>query len=239
MDQDLAQVVFVVLWGIGLVVWLSASAFLMYTARMGRMQAASKDEGFFAEGDERNEGEVAGSVEVEGEPAALCAKAASWVGNMGTPGFLKIISCDDRQLVFEQAGSGMGQTSGWGLKRGTMRFERSKSDRTLIRYMAELSSPRWLLWLGSVFVIVGGIGLVVGGSLIWHFIVNSGNPSLRWQVFQTVQTYHLLWPPFLFGGLYRTLRKRAIAQLDSLAHNLPYMDTSAPGGMRMMPLHRG
>src|SRR5262249_33300367 len=49
-----------------------------------------------------------------------------------------------------------------------------------------------------------------------------------WQTFQMAQAVHFLWPPFLFGALYRQGR-RAAAQFEALAHNLPYYEVEPPG----------
>jgi len=37
------------------------------------------------------------------------------------------------------------------------------------------------------------------------------------------QVIHFLWPPFLFGGLYRRVQTHVRNTFDSLVHNLPYL----------------
>lgn len=49
------------------------------------------------------------------------------------------------------------------------------------------------------------IGLYV---LLRGTVLTSEDPSIRTQVIQMVQAVHLLWPPFLFGGITRGVRRR-------------------------------
>ena len=60
------------------------------------------------------------------------------------------------------------------------------------------------------------------------FVIHDPNPMMRFQVFQVLQAIHLVWPPFLFTGLYRGRRvaQEVLARqfLNGLTHNLPYLD---------------
>ena len=46
--------------------------------------------------------------------------------------------------------------------------------------------------------------------------------ALDWQTFQMLQAIHFLWPPFLFGYLYRKWWSAAGAALETMVHNLPH-----------------
>lgn len=62
--------------------------------------------------------------------------------------------------------------------------------------------------LGIIF----GLGLpmiIGGGTVLWSLIVNHPNQAVRWQVFQTLQIFHVLWPPFLFIHQHNSGRKHA------------------------------
>lgn len=44
--------------------------------------------------------------------------------------------------------------------------------------------------------------MIIAGFVIWFLVVSSENPGVRWQVFQTLQLTHLIWPPFLLIWMY-------------------------------------
>lgn len=58
--------------------------------------------------------------------------------------------------------------------------------------------------------------------MIYTYVASSPNPATRWQTLQMLQAVHFLWPPFLFGALYRRGVKEVVAQLEALVHNLPF-----------------
>ena len=67
--------------------------------------------------------------------------------------------------------------------------------------------------------IIFGVGLpvmVLVGLAIWLFVVQSDNPSVRWQVFQTLQISHALWPPFLILWFYRIGRRHSKRFMENL-----------------------
>lgn len=69
--------------------------------------------------------------------------------------------------------------------------------------------------LGIIF----GLGLpllLIGGLLMWVFVANNPNPTIRWQVFQTLQISHVLWPPFLFIHQYKSGRRHSRTFVSNL-----------------------
>ena len=72
---------------------------------------------------------------------------------------------------------------------------------------AGLASRRLRLMSALVFVVPLVI-LVIAG-IIWKWVVPNGHPAVRWQVFQTCQVVHVLWPPFLVASVYRRQREAA------------------------------
>jgi len=52
--------------------------------------------------------------------------------------------------------------------------------------------------IGLVVVLAAGLPtLLLVGGLIWFLVIPSTVPAVRWQVLQTLQVSHALWPPFL------------------------------------------
>jgi hypothetical protein len=219
MDPEAAELVLAVITAIGAVVWLIALSFLIASARA---RTAGSDEGGLA--DEWPPDWLFGSAEVEGDAAELSTRAAALLVRGTTfPGVpLKIVEKTDRHVRFERAGASPGSRSvGWVL-RGELRFTPVAAGRTRVAWGAEPVALRWLLWLGGAFQ---AAGLVVLVTLCWAlgtWVASSPDPTVRWQTFQMFQAVHFLWPPFLFGGLYRMGRRWVAAQLDALAHNLPH-----------------
>jgi hypothetical protein len=62
--------------------------------------------------------------------------------------------------------------------------------------------------------------MVVVGAVVWYFVLPSPAPAVRWQVLQTLQIAHGLWPPFLFMGLYNMGRRQAKTYFSNLLSTL-------------------
>jgi hypothetical protein len=95
-------------------------------------------------------------------------------------------------------------------------------ERSAVDWTVEISRTRWLLALGRVFLLLGLAALGVGFWLIRTYVVPNADPAVRGQTFQMLQAVHFLWPPFLFGGLYRFQHHAIRAAMDTFVHNLPY-----------------
>ncbi len=221
MDQQAAEFVLAGITAVGTVVWVTALRFLIVSART-RPAGSAGDEGGPA--DEWPTGWLSGGAEVDGDAAELSTRAAALLAKgAALPGAsLKIVEKADRLIRFEGTGVGRGSRSqGWSL-RGELRFAPAAGGRTRVAWGAEPVRMRWLLWLGAAFLAAGLVALVALCSLLGTLVVSSPNPAVRWQVFQMVQAFHFVWPPFLFGGLYRLGRRGMASQLEAFVHNLPY-----------------
>jgi hypothetical protein len=62
--------------------------------------------------------------------------------------------------------------------------------------------------------------MVIVGALVWWFVLRSQNPAVQWQVLQSLQIAHALWPPFLFFGLYRAGRRQSKTYFSNLLSTL-------------------
>jgi hypothetical protein len=170
---------------------------------------------------------ICGSADVEGQPAALIARAVAALvkGYVRGIGSAKILELGDDRVVLESVGNGPGgQQSPLRIRAAQIRFTPLEHDQTRIQYAAQTTGGHWLLWLGAGFQSLGLVALVAGFFLVHIFLVSNPNPAVRWQSIQMVQCVHFLWPPFLFAGLYRYGRRAIRNGLDLLVHNLPYQD---------------
>jgi hypothetical protein len=224
MDTETARFTLYGITAIGFIVWLAAVQFVATTAKSER-EAARRTMSAFGLDEARSERLLAGQAEVEGQPAALAAKAASVLAESwrGPLGLLKILESTDDRLVFEGAGKNAGGRPAWQfVGRGQMRFARLGPNRTAISYAVEFSGGQRLLLWAKVFLLLGFVALVAGCTLIFTFVVSSPNSAVRAQTFQMVQAVHFLWPPFLFAGLYRMARRVVRVGFDVFVHNLPF-----------------
>ncbi len=221
MDPQVSQTVFAAITAVATVVWLVGLQFLLTSSRQGRAgpQQVPAEEAGAGEG---REGWLSGSAEVDGDASTLASRAATILAK-GAFGPVKILEKTDDRVRFERVEAGLGrQPAGHWFRRGELRFAPLRSGRTRVEWAAEPAGMRALLGLGAAFQAAGLLALVVGGWAVYTYFATSPDPALRGQTFQMLQVGHLLWPPFLFGALYRRGSRAAAAQLEALANNLPY-----------------
>lgn len=215
MDPEAAQILLLAITAVAFVVWLIGFQFLAGSLRAGK--PTSSDE------TEVSTNVLTGSAEVEGQPGVLAAKAASVLAKGNPIGPVKIVDKTDDHIVFERLGPGVvNQPASRWFRRGELRFASVGQGRSRVEWAVELANMGWLLALGALFQVLGLVVIVVGCWAISTYVVSSPDPAVRWQTFQMVQVVHFLWPPFLFGGLYRRGRREVAAQFEALANNLPY-----------------
>jgi hypothetical protein len=67
--------------------------------------------------------------------------------------------------------------------------------------------------------IILGIGLpviVIVGAVIWFFVIPSPVPGMRWQVLQTLQIVHALWPPYMILWFYSIGRRQSKTLIENV-----------------------
>lgn len=203
MDPETARIVLAAILAIGAIVWLTGLQFLTGSHRAVKGQQPG--EGILPElSVPVSKNWLAGSAEVDGQAKVLAARVASILAKGSPFGPVKIVEKGDEGIIFKRLGTGMAnQSAGRWFQRGELRFTTVGHGQCRIEWTAELSSMSWLLWLGGLFQVLGLIALVAGGWVIYTYVASSPNPATRWQTLQMLQAVHLLWPPFLFGTLYR------------------------------------
>jgi hypothetical protein len=221
MTAETAQTILYSICAVGFVVWLIGLLFLVSCARKPRSAPAERFE--LAEATRPNM--ILGETEIEGRPAELATKAASILaeGKIASFGPVKILERTSERVAFEGA-TVSPNTPGLSrcVRRGEIRFASTGMDRTRAEYSIEVSGGRGLLLAGAIVQALGLVALIGGFLLIRTFVVPNENLGIRGQTVQMVQVVHFLWPPFLFGGLYR-MRIRAVrGAFDTFVHNLPY-----------------
>jgi len=224
MNQHTAEAILYLITALGVVFWLLAARFF---TRSFRTPPVAQE--VFADAPPPANW-LTGTAEVDGQPDALSVKAAAaLVRPGGRFGAVRILSRTEESLAFESATRQPdGSTpSSQVLCRGQLRFEPICADRTRIDYAVEMPSGLGL-WIGGIiFVALGLVALGVGFWAIATYVTPSPIPAVRAQVFQMLQVFNVLWPPFLFGGLQRQRWHTVRSELDTLVHNLPYMESAS------------
>ena len=138
-------------------------------------------------------------------------------------GPLKILGRTDDRVTFEGTGPDpSGRAVGRRIRRGQLRLTAIGPARTRIDYEIEIGGARGL-WIAAVACqLLGLVALAVGFWAMSAYVVSDPDPNVRGQSLQMMQVVHFLWPPFLFGGLYRKGHTVVRAEIETLAHNLPY-----------------
>jgi hypothetical protein len=203
---------------IALVIWLFGLQFLLATGRRTNVETwAEEDE----TGAELGDAPVRGSAEVDGQPAQLAAKAAAHLAGRGMAmlGPVKILEQTDQRVAFEAAP----HLGGRFVRHGVIEFQERGPGRTQIDYTIMVPKRTGLLAAAWIVQIAGLLALVIGFAVLHLWVAPHPNPAVHWQSVQMLQVVHLLWPPFLLAGLYRRVQTQVRTTMDTLVHNLPYV----------------
>lgn len=224
MDEQTARWLLYGITAVAAVVWLAGARFLgaSFRGKAARDREPGDRLAFISESSATA---IRDSVEVEGLPEELAAKAAAIVADKGSgpAGPMKIVESSPDRLVVEGVRTAADpQSPGRFLRRAEFRFRFSGGRRTRIDYEIQLASGRGLMLGGMTFQLLGLVAIVVGFALMTTYVIPNPNPAIRGQTFQMLQVVHFLWPPFLFGTLYRRGRNALREAFEVLLHNLPY-----------------
>jgi hypothetical protein len=141
----------------------------------------------------------------------------------GFTSLFEISERTDEKLTLRKTGPLVcNQPAGLYFSEATVTFENLGNTTTRVHY--ELGYERLAKRLRSIAL---GIILLVGlpvmllvGITVWHFVLPSEYPAVRWQVLQTMQIGHALWPPFLAVAIYSMGRRQSKTYFSNLLSNL-------------------
>ena len=233
MSPEAAWTTLVEIAGVGAAVWVvTALAFFAMVrarpARDGTDLPLTRARG--VEGPRGND-LLTGQVEVEGRSEDLARKLAEALGRNGLAGrVVRVLERSSDRVVFEVLSvptnlAAIGRSAGQGRTpvRGEVVFAAAGSGRSHAGFALASGSGHWLVVCGWLFLALGLVALVGGFLLLRALVIVSPNPGTRAQAVQMVQCVHLLWPPWLFGLLYRRGRDALHGSLSALLANLPYL----------------
>ena len=217
-DTQVAHLILNSVTAVALLVWLAGLRFLVMAAREPHV-----DRGLDTN-EPTDRLPIQGMAEVDGEPESLALLAASILakGSVSQFGPVRIVSRTADAVIFEGSGesTGLGQC----VRHGVIHFARLNQTATRIDYALEVPHGKGLLLGGAIFQILGLAAVATGFWLINAFVADAPSAAVRAQSVQMVQVFHFLWPPFLFGFLYRKRYGALRKAFDTFIHNLPFCD---------------
>ena len=192
MNSDTTRLVFVSIMATGIVVWLWS---LFKALRLG-MASIHEDRLTFDEDSEFDT--ETGEVTVHGELASL---SKALVRKLRQPGvgifgsLFKVTERSSKRIALKKNGPIIcNQPPGLYFSEAELNFEPIGPGTVRVSY--RLGYARLVRLLKRVALcIILGVGLpviVIVGAVIWFLVVQSENPNVRWQVFQTFQIGHAL-----------------------------------------------
>jgi hypothetical protein len=222
MSSTLAIAIFTAIMGAGVIAWLCS---LSLTLRLGTVPLRS-------DGSENDfepkswAGAEIGSRTVRGTPARISKALARALTQLNVGGFnslFEITQRTDEKLTLRKTGPLVcNQPAGLYFSEASVEFEYLGNNTTRVSYelgYERLAKRMRSISLGIILLVGLPVMLIVGG-LIWHIVLPSDNPSVRWQVLQTLQIAHALWPPFLLVTIYSMGRRQSKTYFSNLLSNL-------------------
>lgn len=222
MSQDTATAIFVAIMTIGFLVWLWS---LQKTLALGR-RAAAPDWRMLPDQQSPQEDAETGSRTVRGEPEALSQALARSLTQINIGGFaplFEITERSSRRILLQKTGPLMcNQPAGMYFSEGEITFQDLGNQTTKVSY--SLGFGRLVRRVRTItLAILFGVGLpvmVIVGALVWFLVLPHPDSAVRWQVLQTLQIAHALWPPFLLLGLYSAGRRQSRTYFSNLLSTL-------------------
>jgi hypothetical protein len=222
MNTQIATLIFAVIMLVGVLVWLWS---LQMALGIGRAPA-NRDWRLLEETPKSQVITETGARTVRGSPETLSATLARSLVqlNVGTFGSLfEIVGRTPERIVLKKTGPLLcNQPAGLYFSEAEINFQDLGNNTTRVSYV--LGFDRLARRIKGVTLgIILGVGLpalLIVGTIIWYFVLPSQNPAVQWQVLQTLQVSHALWPPFLFLWLYSAGRRQSKTYFSNLLSTL-------------------
>lgn len=226
MDQTTATLVFAAIMGIGFLIWAYS---LIKTLRIGN-ETTVDDPWKPGAIDPGSSTTHSGERTIHGDPEQLSkALVRSLLQvNIGMFGSLfEVVERTGKRVVLKKTGPLIcNQPAGLYFSEAEFEFDRLGGDAVRVEYrlgydrLVRLTKRVSL----SIIFLAGLPAMAVVGALIWFLVVQADNPAVRWQVFQTLQIVHALWPPFLMIGIYSMGRRHSKTFVSNLLTTLELAD---------------
>lgn len=105
-------------------------------------------------------------------------------------------------------------------KNGLITLDPLGETQTRVTYRITPVGAGIMLLIGRIINLISLVVIIALGSVLWIFVAGNEEPAIRVQSVQMFQVIHFLWPPFLFAGLARILRKRLEQGIKTMINNI-------------------
>lgn len=211
MESDLLP--FYAIWGVFLVTGITV--WVLGLRSFGRT---------FGDGER---GPERGSASVPRPPEELCKEIAERLTEQSTGLSVRILACDPsavkvRLHPLASSDAAMAQRPDDGAIL-VCRLE-PEGAGTLLRWTVD-ARPLNRLFRTAMKVVLGlgFLALLAAGILVPTVIIPSPEEGVRWQVVQTLQVIHFLWPPFLLSFVANRRRAMVEARTGDMLSNLRFL----------------
>jgi hypothetical protein len=222
MTEETAKLIFAAIMTIGYLFWLWS---LQKTLADGRQTEATDWRMLHDEVAAAADIETGARV-VRGEPEALSQALARSMLHLQAGGFAPLFEITERtsnRIAIKKTGPLMcNQPAGMYFSEAQLDLQRVGENATRVSYTIGFDRLARRVKNISLAIIFGAglpLMLIVGG-VVWYTVIPNANPAIRWQVLQTLQIVHGLWPPFLILGLYYTGRRQAKTYFSNMLSTL-------------------
>lgn len=217
MPEGLTQAIFGGIMGLGCAVW----AWSLLKALSMSGDGVDDDE-FDVDYKSPPRGVETGERTIHGDPEQLSKNLVRSLlkVNIGMFGSLfEVTERTAKKVVIKKTGPLVcNQPAGLYFSEAEFYFEPIGGDAVRVTYTLGFERLRRMFRRTALGIILG-IGmpvLLVLGSVLWFTVVQSDNPIIRFQVFQTLHIGHALWPPFMFIGFYSMGRRHSKTFVSNL-----------------------
>jgi len=211
MEPDLLP--FYAIWGVILVTGIAA--WILGLRSFGRT---------FGEG---QRGPERGSTTVPRPPGELCKEIAERLTEQSTGLSVRILACDAtavrvRLHPLASSEAAMAQRPDDGALLDCRLHPEGEGTRLTWTVDARPLN-RLFRSAMKVVLVLGFLALLVAAVVIPTLVIPSPEESARWQVVQTLQISHLLWPPFLLSFVANRRRAMVEARTGDMLSNLKFL----------------
>jgi hypothetical protein len=231
MDENVAKVVFAAIMTVGFLIWLWS---LQKALAIGRRQV-QRDWRMLPEEQGGQVDVETGSRIVRGEPEELSQALARALTQHGIGGFAPLFEITERtasRIALKKTGPLVcNQPAGLYFSEAEINFDYLGNGTTRVTYILGFDRLEKLMRRIALSIILG-IGLpvlVIVGCVMWFLVIPNQAEVVRWQVLQSMQIAHVLWPPFLFMALQSTGRRQAKTYFSNLLSTLELAETPRAG----------
>ncbi|MCO6047271.1 hypothetical protein NG895_25505 [Aeoliella sp. ICT_H6.2] len=225
MSIENAWVVFAAIMTVGGLVWLVALALTLRIGKPSRDQRDFEPDPSYADefAIESGTARMAG----DGRTAARRLVRAILQSNQKLYGAMyKIVERGDSRIAIEKVDPLVcNQLPGTYFSHAEFDLRVVSYQEVEVHYRLDLQRiARLMRRISLLLLALAVVVMLVIGVLIGLLVIPSEQPAIRWQVVQTVQIVHVLWPPFLPIGIYTFGRRSAKMWVENLIATAEFVD---------------